>query len=102
MNNDDTLKEYRKRRDELAKALKIDFGNIISEADEWRLIADYVLNFPVKVEIEVQGGVVNAVHSDKPNLVVDIFDWDDRQEEGTADKVERDFEDRTKGMKQVY
>jgi len=42
-----------------------------------------------KVIIEVEGGCITEIHSDDPDLVVDIYDWDNiKQGDMTDEEIE--------------
>ena len=49
-----TTSEFLKTRDELATHLKIGFGPLIKEADEWRPLVEHIGRLCLKVETEVR------------------------------------------------
>lgn len=55
----------------------------------------------MKIVVRISGGVLVSVYSDDPTAAVQLFDEDNLNEEET-DSTEKDFENVTEKMTQVY
>jgi hypothetical protein len=78
------------------------FFGLMKNSEDPMLVGSPSMN--PKIIVEVQGGIVSAVYSNMKNLVVEINDYDDRQEE--LDPIEvsnrQRMEKESRGFYQVY
>jgi len=57
----------------------LDIGTPICCDADMDLLADE----PIRIVIQVQGGVVQSVHSSEPGVKVNLLDWDNLNDPGT-------------------